>query len=113
MLWISNFNVKEGKMKELQQFIKDNEATKAAHAPKGWKYRGTYLYVCGFGSYHGMMIWEITDYADFDIHRKHDDPIYWNIMEQFLELTTSEPTAGWLLREAGDTRITEKEKDTQ
>ena len=37
MLQIKNFNIKEGKMKEFQQFIKDNEATQAAHAPKGWK----------------------------------------------------------------------------
>jgi hypothetical protein len=33
MLRIFNFNIKEGKIKEFQQFIKDNEATKAAYAP--------------------------------------------------------------------------------
>ena len=111
MLRIFNFNIKEGKMKEFQQFIKENQSTKAAHAPKGWKYKGTYCYVCGFGPYHGMIIWEISDYADLDTHRKHNDPIYWKLMEQFLDFTTNEATPGWLLREVGDTLITESKKN--
>jgi hypothetical protein len=111
MLRIYNFNIKEGKMKEFQQFIKKNEATKAAHAPKGWKYMGTYCYVLGFGPYHGAVLWEITDYADLDTLREHDDPIFWTLMEQWLDFTTNEATPGWLLREVGDTQITEAEKD--
>ncbi len=110
MLWISNFNVKEHKMKELQKFIKENEKTFAEHAPKGWKYMGKYFYVLGFGPYHAAIIWEISDYADFDTFRDHDDPIYWKLVEQFMEFTTSEPTPSWLLRKAGDTKITEPKK---
>ncbi|UCH01696.1 MAG: hypothetical protein JSV20_07575 [Candidatus Bathyarchaeota archaeon] len=111
MLRIYNFNIKEGEMKKFQQFIKDNEATKAAHAPKGWKYVRTYSYVLGFGPYHGMTIWEISDYADLDALCDHDDSVFWTIMEQFLDLTRNDPTPGWLLRAAGDTQITELEKE--
>jgi hypothetical protein len=111
MLRIYNFNIKEGKFKEFQQFIKENEATKAAHAPKGWKYMGTYYYVLGFGPYHGMTIWEITDYADLDALREHDDQIYWTLIEKYLDFTTNEATPGWLLREVGDTQITELKKE--
>jgi hypothetical protein len=111
LLRIINFNIKEGKFKEFQQFIKDNEATKAAHAPKGWKYIGTYFYVLGFGPYHGMTIWEISDYADLDALRDHDDPIFWDLVEKWLDLQTNDPMPGWLLRGVGDTQITEKEKD--
>jgi hypothetical protein len=110
LLRIMNFNIKENKVKEFQEFIKKNEKTKAAHAPKGWKYLGTYFYVLGFGPYHVAVMWEITDYADLDALRNHDDPIFWNIMEQFLDLTAHEPTPGWLLREVGDTQITEPKK---
>lgn len=111
MLRIINFNIKEGKQKEFQQFIKDNEATKAAHAPRGWKYMGTYFYVFGFGPYHGMTIWEISDYADLDAMRDHDDPVFWDLVEKWLDLQTNDPMPGWLLREVGDTKITEKDKD--
>jgi hypothetical protein len=112
ILRIYNFNIKEGKIKEFQQFIKDNEATKAAHAPPGWKYIGTYFYVLGFGPYHGMTIWEITDYADLDALRDHEDPVYWTLIEQYLDLLTTEATPGWLLREVGDTQITEKKEES-
>jgi len=110
LLRIMNYNIKENKIKEFQEFIKKNEKTKAAHAPKGWKYLGTYFYVLGFGPYHAAVMWEITDYADLDALRDHNDPIFWNIIEQFLDLTAHEPTPGWLLREVGDTQITEPKK---
>ena len=74
MLWIQNFNVKEYKMEECQKLIKENEKTLAKHAPKGWKYIGTYCYVLGFGPYCGAFLWECSNYADFDVWRNHDDP---------------------------------------
>jgi len=49
MLYIVNFNIKEYKLTEFQKFVKANEKTLAKHAPKGWKYMGTYFYVLGFG----------------------------------------------------------------
>lgn len=110
MLSIWNFNLKEYKLKEFQKFIKENEKTIAEHAPKGWKYMGTYFYVLGFGPYHAAVIWEFSGYADFDTFRNHGDPIWLKLMEQWMEFGTSEPTPSWLLREAGDTKITEPEK---
>jgi hypothetical protein len=98
-------------MKEFQKFIKENEKIKAKHAPKGWKYRGHYFYVLGFGPYHGFVIWEITDYADLDTLRDHDDPVFWDLMEKWLDFTTNDPTPGWLLREVGDTKLTEPKKE--
>ena len=97
-------------MKELQKFVNEHEKTIAEHAPKGWKYMGTYCYVLGFGSYHVAVIWEISNYADLDALRNHDDPIFWKLMEQKLDFMTSEPTPSWLLRNVGDTLITEKEE---
>ena len=69
-------------MTELQKFVEENQETIAKHAPKGWKYLGTYFYVLGFGPYHLAVMWEITDYADLDTMRDHDDPIFWNIIEK-------------------------------
>ena len=105
-----NYNIEENKLKEFQEFNEKNQKTKAEHAPKVWKYLGTYCYVLGFGPYHAAVMWEISDYADFDTIRNHDDPVFWNIIEQFLDLTAHDPTPGWLLREVGDTKITEPKK---
>ena len=52
MLWISNYNIKEGRMKEFQKFVKDSEKTVREHTPKGMKFLGVYFYVLGFGPYH-------------------------------------------------------------
>lgn len=111
MLRISNYNVKEHKMKELQKFVKENEKTIAEHAPKGWKYLGTYFYVLGFGPYHLAVIWEISDYADFDTLRDHDDQVFWQTLEKKMNLLTNEPTHCWLLRKVGETKITEPKKE--
>ena len=115
MLYVMNFNLKEYKQKEFQKFIKENEKTLAKHAPKGWKYMGTYFYVLGFGPHYGACFWECSDYADFDTSRKHqdEDPTWSGLWEQILEFWTPEPTPAWLLREAGDTKITEPEKKTE
>ena len=110
MLWIQNFNVKEYKMEECQKFIKENEKTLVKHAPKGWKYMGTYCYVLGFGPYCGAFFWECSNYADFDTWRNHDDPTWLKFSEQIMAFCTTEPTPAWLLREVGDTKIFEPKK---
>jgi hypothetical protein len=113
MLYIWNFNLKEYRGMEFQKFIKENEKTLSEHAPKGWKYMGTYFYVSGFGPYLCAQFWECTNYADFDISRIHidKDPTWKKLMEQIIDFTTPEPTPSWLLREAGDTKITEPKKE--
>lgn len=82
----------------------------AEHAPKGWKYMGTYFYVLNSGPCHAAIIWEISDYADFDSFRNHDDPVWLRLTERAMGLGTNEPTPAWLLREVGDTKITEPKK---
>lgn len=110
MLYIANFNIKEHKATEFQKFVKENEKTIAKSAPKGWKYRGTYFYVLGFGPYTAAQFWECSDYADFDAFRTHQDPTWLKLWQQSMEFSTPEPTPSWLLREAGDTKIVEPEK---
>jgi len=110
MLYFQNFNIKENKATEFQKFIKNNEKTFTEHAPKGWKYMGTYFYVLGFGPYVAATLWECTDYADLDTWRNHDDPTWVALGKQFGEFTPPEPTPSWLLREVGDTKITEPEE---
>ncbi len=110
MLYIFNYNLKENKMKEFQKFIKQNEKAISKHAPKGWKYLGTYFYVLGFGPCHATDLWECSDYADFDTWRNHDDPTWLKLWEQSMEFSTPELVPAWLLREAGDTKIAEPKK---
>ena len=110
MLYILNYNLKEGKMEEFQKFIKENEKTLAKHTPKGWKYLGTYFYVLGFGPYHAADLWECSDYADFDTWRSYDDPEWIKLWKQAMEFCTTEAIPSWLLWAAGDTKILEPKK---
>jgi hypothetical protein len=68
---------------------------------------GKYFYVPGFGEYHGAIMWEITNYSDLDTMRYHDDPVFWDLIEKKFSYLTNNPTPAWLLRKAGDTKITE------
>lgn len=110
MLYLINFNIKEGKVQEYQKFLKANEKAIVKCSPKGWTYRGDYLYVLGFGPYVGVEIWECADYADFDTFRNWDDPTWVRLNEEGMEFLTAEPTPAWLLREAGDTKVFEPKK---
>ena len=110
MLYLMNFNIKEGKNQEFQKFLKDNEKAIAKCAPKGWTYQGTYFYVLGFGSYSAVDLWECTNYADFDTWRNHDDPTWLRLGVESMEFATADPAPAWLLREAGDTKILEPKK---
>jgi hypothetical protein len=110
MLYMINYNLKEGKMKEFQMFVKKSEKKIREHAPKGWKFLGIYYYVLGFGPYHAAELWEISDYANLDAFRNHNDPTWLELLEKSMEFTTTEPAPAWLLREAGDTKITEPKK---
>lgn len=109
LLYIANYNLAKGQGKAFQQFIRENQTTIAENAPKGWTYRGTYFYVSGFGPYTCADIWEITDYGDLDAFRDHDDPVWLELSQRGFEYGTAEPTQAWLLRAAGDTKITEPE----
>lgn len=71
-MYIANYNIEKGRYTDFQKWVKKNEKLIAEHAPKEWKYLGTYFYVSGFGPYGAADMWECTDYADFDVSRKHE-----------------------------------------
>src|SRR2546425_2474107 len=73
MLYMTSFNVKEGRVREFQTWVKKNEDVMQKSAPRGWTYRGTYGYVLGFGRYGGAQLWECNKYGDFDAWREHSD----------------------------------------
>ncbi|HEY7588827.1 MAG TPA: hypothetical protein VIB49_08825 [Thermoplasmata archaeon] len=110
VLYIQNFNLKEGRALEFQAWMKKNEGAIAKATPRGWKYRGTYAYVLGFGRYGGMAMWECSRYADFDAWREHDDPTWNRLNGEIQDFFTEEITEAVLLREIGDTRILEPPK---
>jgi len=110
MLWMQSFNLKEGRVKEFQAWIKKNEGLVQKHAPPGWKYRGTYAYVLGFGRYEAAQMWECDRYGDFDALREHDDETWIRLNEEAMDFGAPEPGEAVLLREIGDTRIIEPEK---
>lgn len=110
MLWLQNGNVKDGRMEEFQQWVKKNEDAIRKYAPMGWRYRGTYATVLGFGRYSVTTMWECTKYGDFDALRNHDDPTWVRLGEEwadFFHQTGGYQTGGeaTLLREIGDTKI--------
>ncbi len=100
--------------KEFQKFIKENEKTLSEHAPKGFKYMGTYFYAAGFGPYVGAQLWECSNYADFDssLVNIEKNPIALKVWEQMMDYMTPEPVTCWLLRGAGETKILEPKKKT-
>ena len=59
VLYIFNHNLEEGQAESFQKFIK-KEKTLVKHAPKRWKYLGTYFYVLGFGPYSAADLWECS-----------------------------------------------------
>lgn len=107
MIYMANFNLKEKKAGEFQKFIQDNEKSISENAPNGWKYMGTYFYVLGFGSYTCAALWECSKYGDLDTWREHSNPDWINLNKKFLEFVDETVTPSWLLREIGDTKVTE------
>jgi len=108
MLYMNSFNVKVGKQKEFQAWVKRNEDLFRKLAPEGWTYRGTYAYVYGFGRFGASMMWEINKYGDLDTARAYNDPNYVRLFEDMDDFTSEQPGESVLLREIGDTRIIEK-----
>jgi hypothetical protein len=67
MLYIYTANVKEGQLKEYQQWVTNNEGRIRKVAPDGWKLRGVYFPVFGFGRALTEIHWDIDNYAAFDV----------------------------------------------
>ena len=107
MLYIANFKVRDGKFKEFQKWIKDNEKDVSEYINKlGWKYMGTYLYNFGPNDVHGCIMYKISKYGDLDASRnKWKDNLRVKWGRASVELFTSDPTPVWILREVGEARI--------
>ncbi len=97
-------------MKDYQIWVKKNEKLFEKHAPPGWKYRGSYSYVLGFGRFHAAWLWESQKYGDFDALREHNDETWIRLSEEASDFFTSDPGEAVLLREIGVTRIIEPRK---
>jgi len=110
MLWIQFGNVKEGRMKEFQEWTKKNEGLFEKHAPKGWNYRGTFGTVLGFGRHDTALLMECGKYGDFDALREHNDPTWNRLNEEAVDFFLPGSGEAILLREMGDVKIMEPKK---
>ncbi len=107
MLYMTSFNVKEGRLREFQAWVKKNEDVMQKSAPRGWTYRGTYGYVLGFGRFAGAQLWDCNKYGDFDAWREHNDPAWNRIAEEFDGFLNEQIGESVLLREMGDVKVIE------
>ncbi len=110
MLYLQSGNVKEGKQKEYQAWVKKNEGAIEKHAPKGWIYRGTFGTVFGFGRFDTTTMWEISKYGDLDASREHKDETFERLNEEWTDFFIPGAGEAGLLREVGDLRIIEPKK---
>jgi hypothetical protein len=62
------FDVKQGKSRELQQWLSGNEEKLAAEAPQGWEYVGTYAAVQSSEKEAGdfRQLWKMDSYGAQD-----------------------------------------------
>lgn len=110
MLYVQSGNLKEGRVKEYQTWVKKNEGLMEKHAPKGWIYRGTYGTVFGFGRYDTTTMWEISKYGDLDSSREHQDETFNRLMEEASDFFLTGQGEAMLVREIGDVRVIEPKK---
>jgi len=110
MLYVTFGDIKEGRMREYQDWVKKNEGPLGKHAPRGWIYRGTWGSVFGFGEHDIAQMWEIKNYGDLDAARDHTDATFERLGEEGSEFFLPGSGQSILLREVGDLRITEPKK---
>jgi hypothetical protein len=113
VLWIQFGNVKEGRMKDFQEWSKKNETLMQKHMPPGWAYRGTYAAVLGFGKYDVATIFECRKYGDFDALREHREETWDRLYQEAVEFFMPGSGEAILLRELSDTKIMEPKKETK
>jgi len=110
MLYMTSGNLKEGMYGEYQTWVKKNAKLVQQHAPKGWRYKGTYGAVLGFGKDDVTDIWEIKDYGDFDKLRNHKDPVFDRLTAESMGFFMPGSGHSQLLREMSDVVIVEPKK---
>jgi hypothetical protein len=107
MFYVASHDLKEGRILEFQEWSKRNSKKLSAHAPPGWRYRGTYMAVLGFGTHDVTSVWELTDYADFDKLRTHKDAIWARLVAEEAGFHVQGSGQSVLLRAMADTLIKE------
>lgn len=70
---IYQYNLKEGKSTEYTEYVAKSEQTLRERAPKGWKYRGTFVTVQGLGDFDVQQRWELDDYSFLGAGWGHDE----------------------------------------
>lgn len=107
MFYVGSHDLKEGRILEFQGWLKRNSKKLADHAPPGWRYRGTYMAVLGFGTHDVTTVWELKDYADFDKLRTHEDPVWARLVAEEAGFHVQGSGQSVLLRAVGDTLVRE------
>ena len=110
MLYLVSTNVKEGRQGEYIAWVNKNKKSIQDHAPPGWKYRGTYATVLGFGRYDVTEIWEIKKYGDFDTFRNWKDKVSLRLSAESMDFVISGAGEATLLREVSDVVLVEPKK---
>jgi hypothetical protein len=107
MFYVASHDLKEGRILEYQRWLKRNSKKLAEHAPPGWRYRGTYMAVLGFGTHDKTSVWELNRYADFDNLRTHDDATWARLTAEEAGFHVHGSGQAVLLRAAVDTMVLE------
>jgi hypothetical protein len=110
MLYLVSTNLKEGRIGEYYAWVKKNKKKIQDHAPPGWKYKGTYGAVLGFGRYDVTDIWEIKKYGDFDTFRNWKDKVNLQLSAEQLDFFLPGAGRATLLREVSDVVFIEPKK---
>ena len=110
MLYLMSSNLKEGRIGEYIAWVKKNKKSIQDHAPPGWKYRGSYMSVLGFGRYDVTDIWEMKTYGDFDTFRNWDDKVYLRLQAEQMDFLLPGHGGATLLREVSDVVFVEPKK---
>ena len=110
MLYLMSGNLKEGRTGDYIAWVKKNKKSIQDHAPPGWKYRGTYISVLGFGRYDVTEMWEMKKYGDFDTFRNWKDKAYLQLQAEGRSFYLAGAGEATLLREVGDVVFVEPKK---
>jgi hypothetical protein len=110
MLYLTSYNLKEGRAGEYIAWVKKNKKNMQDHAPPGWKFRGIYASVLGFGRYDVTEIWELRKYGDFDTFRNWDDKVSLRLQTEVQDFLLPGAGVSTLLREVSDVVLVEPKK---
>ena len=110
MLYLGSRDLKEGRIGDYIAWVKKNKKSLQNPVPPGWKYRGSYMTVLGFGRHEVTDIWEIRKYGDFDTFRNWKDKVYSRLQAEAMGFFLPAQGEATLLREVSDVVFVEPKK---